>query len=219
MIRVFSSTIALATRFTASCAVRFGRYPYDPDWKSASKIGSRMSLSAPWTTRSRIAGIERTRTFLPPSLGISFFRARMGRYVFEISSSRVLQTVRCLCHLTLASHVVGTVTNSRVPLLHRHYSVSPLLRTHPSPSRRFPTSRFRRLYGSLLRRFPDGARRASPVARHILVIVLSLLPRQSSPPHRSDCDVPCCLRSMTESSASGANDFEATSAFTFVTAR
>jgi hypothetical protein len=88
-------------------------------------------------------------------------------------------------------------------LLHRHYSVSPLLRTHPSPSRRSPISRCRRLYGSLLRRFRDGARRVSPVARHILVIVLSPLPRQSVPPHRSDCDGPCCLRSMIESSASG----------------
>jgi hypothetical protein len=75
MMRVFSSTIARATRATASCAVRFGRYPNDPGWKSASKIGSRMSFNAPWTTRSRIAGIERTRTFLPPSFGISFFRA------------------------------------------------------------------------------------------------------------------------------------------------
>ena len=28
-------------------AVRFGRYPYDPDWKSASKIGSRISFIAP----------------------------------------------------------------------------------------------------------------------------------------------------------------------------
>src|SRR5215813_12985622 len=90
MIRVFPSMIAWSTWRTASCAVRFGRYPYDPDWKSASKIGSRISLSAPWTTRSRIAGIDRTRTFLPPSLGISFFRARLGRYVFETSSS-------CIC--------------------------------------------------------------------------------------------------------------------------
>ena len=40
----------------------------------AAKIGSKMSLTAPCTTRSRIAGIERTRT-LPPSLGISRFRA------------------------------------------------------------------------------------------------------------------------------------------------
>jgi hypothetical protein len=93
------------------------------------------------------------------------------------------------------------------------------LRAHPSPSRRSPISRFSRLYGSLLRRFRSGARRASPVARCILVIVLSLLPRQSVAPHRSDCDAPCCLRSITESSASGANIFEATCAFTFVTAR
>jgi hypothetical protein len=45
--RVFCSTIAWATRLTAACAVRLGRYPYDPDWKSASKIGSRISFSAP----------------------------------------------------------------------------------------------------------------------------------------------------------------------------
>src|SRR5882762_10181583 len=89
MILVFSVTIASATRLTASCAVRFGRYPYDPGWKSASKIGSRMSLSAPWTTRSRIEGIDRTRTFVPPSFGISFFRARMGRYVLVTNSSRI----------------------------------------------------------------------------------------------------------------------------------
>src|SRR5437879_9372902 len=77
-----------------------------------------------------------------------------------------------------------------------------------SPFYRFPVFR---LYGfSMLRRFRDGARRASPVARHILVIVLSLLPRQSVAPHQSDCDVPCCLRSTTESSASGVNIFGAT---------
>src|SRR5208283_1455410 len=53
-----------ATRLIASCAVRLGRYPNDPGWKSASKTGSSMSLSAPCTTLSRIAGIERTRTFV-----------------------------------------------------------------------------------------------------------------------------------------------------------
>src|SRR6202008_2397705 len=53
-------------RLIESCAVRLGRYPNDPGWKSASKTGSMMSLSAPCTTRSRIAGIDRTRT-LPPS--------------------------------------------------------------------------------------------------------------------------------------------------------
>src|SRR4030095_3359715 len=104
--------------------------------------------------------------------------------------------------------------NSRVPWLNGHYSASPLLRTRPPPSRRSPTSRVRRLYGSLLRRFRGGARRASPVALRILVIVLSLLPRQSVPPHQPDCDVPCCLHSITESSASGVNIFGATYAFT-----
>src|ERR1019366_7655508 len=65
--------------------------------------------------------------------------------------------------------------------LHGHYSASPLLRTPPPPSRRSPISRLRRLYGSLLRRFRGGARRASPVARCIPVIGLSLHPRQSVP--------------------------------------
>src|SRR3954468_1447102 len=46
-----------------------------------------MSLSAPCTTRSRIAGIERTRT-LPPSFGISCLRAGSGWEVCPVSSSR-----------------------------------------------------------------------------------------------------------------------------------
>ena len=50
-------------------------------------MGSRMSLSAPWTTRSRIVGIPRIRTF-PLPLGIAFFRFRCGRYVPWTSSSR-----------------------------------------------------------------------------------------------------------------------------------
>src|SRR4051812_41348164 len=76
--RVFRWAIASATRLIAPCAVRLGRYPNDPGWKSASKTGSSTSLSAPCTTLSRIAGIERTRT-LPPSFGISCFRAGSGR--------------------------------------------------------------------------------------------------------------------------------------------
>src|SRR5450755_1710468 len=104
----------------------------------------------------------------------------------------------------------------------RSTDITPLLRyyepiRHPLAVPRFPG--FCRLYGSLLRRFRRGARRASPVAWYILVIVLSLLPRQSVSPRRSDCDDSCCLRSTTENSASGDNIFEATCAFTFVTAR
>src|SRR5260370_37934203 len=97
--------------------------------------------------------------------------------------------------------------NSGAPSLHGHYSASPLLRTRPSPSRQSLTSRFRRLYSSLLRRFRSGTRRASPVAWRILVIVLSLLPRQSVPPHQPDCDVACCLHSITERSDSAVNIF------------
>ena len=55
---------------------------------------------------------------------------------------------------------------------------------------------------TLLRRFLDGTRTASPVARHVLVTVLPLLPRQSDQPPQSDCDKPCCLRPDTEGSAS-----------------
>src|SRR3954447_26419662 len=65
-----------------------------------------MSLSAPWTTRSRIAGIERTRTLLPPSFGISFFRARMGRYVFETSSSRICSRKLSTPLSSMASNVM-----------------------------------------------------------------------------------------------------------------
>ena len=56
---------------------------------------------------------------------------------------------------------------------------------------------------TLLRRFLDGTRTASPVARHVLVTVLPLPPRRSDLPHQSDCDTPCCLRPNGEGSASG----------------
>ena len=46
----------------------------------------------------------------------------------------------------------------------------------------------------LLRRFLDGTRTASPVARHVLVTVLPLPPRRSDLSRQSDCDPPCCLR-------------------------
>jgi hypothetical protein len=55
----------------------------------------------------------------------------------------------------------------------------------------------------LLRRFLDGTRTASPVARHVLVTVLPLRPRRSNLPPQSDCDRPCCLRPKTGGSASG----------------
>ncbi len=55
----------------------------------------------------------------------------------------------------------------------------------------------------LLRRFLDGTRTVSPVAWHVLVTVLPLLPRRSDAPLRSVCDTPCCLRLERDGSASG----------------
>ena len=49
--------------------------------------------------------------------------------------------------------------------------------------------------------------------------MLWLPPRQCVSPHQSDCCDPCCLRPSPEGSATGARHFEATSAFTSVTAR
>src|ERR1700694_2254879 len=48
---------------------------------------------------------------------------------------------------SLPSPMLETFTNGRVPSLRGHYSASSLLRTQPPPSRLWPTSRFRRLYG------------------------------------------------------------------------
>jgi hypothetical protein len=81
------------------------------------------------------------------------------------------------------------------------------LRTPPSPSRLPPTSRVRRLYGfaapSISRRDEEGFSSCS----RVLVIVLSLSPRQSGPPHQSVCDAPCCLHPTVAGSASGATHF------------
>src|SRR5450432_450716 len=108
---------------------------------------------------------------------------------------------------------VGPLRSTDIAPLHRYYG--PVRHPLAFP----PISRFRRLYGFLLRRFRDGTRRASPVARCILVIVLPLPPRQSVPPHRSVGDVPCSLRPINGGSASEVKSFGVTCAFTFVTAQ
>jgi len=67
-----------------------------------------------------------------------------------------------------------------VPLLPGRYSGSLLIRTLPPPSRllvHFPL--FTVIKPTLLQEFLPGTRRASPVARYILVTVLSLPPRWS----------------------------------------
>src|SRR3954452_992846 len=70
-----------------------------------------------------------------------------------------------------------------------------------SPSIDFPV--FAGYTISLLHRFPSGARTVSPVARHVLATVLSLPPRRSDLPLRSDCGTSCCLRPEPKGSAFG----------------
>jgi hypothetical protein len=112
------------------------------------------------------------------------------------------------------------VMNSRAPWLHGRYSASSLLRAPPPPSRLRPISRWMPVIRpTLLRRFLDGTRTASPVAQRFLVTVLPLPPRRSESTHRSDFVNPCCLRFEAESSASGVDCFGATYGFTCVAAR
>ena len=56
---------------------------------------------------------------------------------------------------------------------------------------------------SVLHQFPSGTKTVSPVARHVLATVLSLPPRRSDIPPRSDCGLPWCLRPQTKGSAFG----------------
>src|SRR5713226_6815455 len=56
---------------------------------------------------------------------------------------------------------------------------------------------------TLLRRFRAGTRRASPVALHVLVTVLSLPPRRGEHPYRSVFGCSCGLRPPVEGSALG----------------
>ena len=72
-----------------------------------------------------------------------WFSLRLGVY----PPSQVLQTAGRFYHVAPASHFDQGTAPSRVPLLHRHYPASSLIRTHPPPSRLRPTSRGHRLYG------------------------------------------------------------------------
>src|SRR3990170_8202165 len=120
----------------------------------------------------------------------------------------------------LPSVLSEALPNSRAPSLRGRYPASSLVRAHPPPSRRRPLSRVLRLYGlpcsadfaagrGGLLHWPDVS--WSPCRRSH--------PAGGAPPRQPDCDEPCCLRAETKRSASGAGDFEATSAFTHVTAR
>src|SRR3954462_12064671 len=55
--------------------------------------------------------------FLAPSLGISFFRARMGRYVFETSSSRICSRKLSTPLSSMASNVTPPIPGAPLLLL------------------------------------------------------------------------------------------------------
>ena len=65
-------------------------------------------LERPRTTRSRMAGIDRTRT-LPPSFGISFFLARSGTYVRSVSSFRICSMYCCAPRASMSSNVTPSM--------------------------------------------------------------------------------------------------------------
>src|SRR5215472_13979050 len=120
---------------------------------------------------------------------------------------------------SLPSRLRETLQSSRVPSLHGRYPTSSLLRTRPPPSRLRSTSRFSRLYD--LPCSGDFAPGRGGL-RQFLGVPLSpccrFHPAEVGMPRRSDFGTPCCLRPTEAGSALGPSPFEATSAFTFVTA-
>src|SRR5271157_1045025 len=121
-----------------------------------------------------------------------------------------------------ANHWTSLSSRPRLPLCWRRYkwqgpfAPRTLLRfiatTDPSAtlssSADFPVSPVIR--PTLLRRFLAGTRRASPVAQHALVTVLSLSPRRGDQSFQSVFAWSCCLRPPVAGSALGLRTFEAT---------
>src|SRR5208283_3375110 len=124
------------------------------------------------------------------------------------SPPQVLQIHGRLCHLVLAFLMVGDATSSRAPLLHGHYSASPLLRTRPPPSRLRSTSRLHRLYD-----LPCSGDFAPGRGGLLQLLGMSLPPccrfhpAEVKEPLRSDFGSPCCLRPTVAGSAFGATHF------------
>src|SRR5271170_6173117 len=120
----------------------------------------------------------------------SRFMGPLGLRLDVYPPPQVLQIDGRLYHLVLAFPYVGGVANGRAPWLRGHYSASSL------------------------QRFLAGTRRASPVARHVLVTVLSLPPRQGNQPYRSVFGWSFCLRLSVAGSALGDIHFRSHNAFT-----
>src|ERR1022692_1019317 len=124
------------------------------------------------------------------------------------SPPQVLQINGRLCHLVLAFLMVGDATSSRAPLLHGHYSASPLLRTRPPPSRLRSTSRLRRLYDlPCSGDFSPGRGGLLQLLGMSLSPCCRFHPAEIEMPRRSDFGTPCCLHPTVAGSALGAIHF------------
>ena len=136
------------------------------------------------------------------------------------SPPQVLQIDGRLCHLVLAFLIEGETANSRVPLLHGHYSASPLLRTHPPPSRLRSFSRLCRLYD-----LPCSGDFSPGRGGLLQLLGMSLPPCCRFHPAEMRCRVSQISAShaafalQLQARPSDPLIFEATCAFTFVTAR
>ena len=131
-----------------------------------------------------------------------------GRFGLRLGVAPPLQVLqpdgRC-CPGTPASRVggglrtVGSLRSSGMP------PPSSLLRTHPPPSRRPPTSRGKLGY----RAYPASAAFATGRGRFLALLAMScvtvppLPPRRSARRHQSECRQPCCLRPGGKDSAFG----------------
>src|SRR5208337_943402 len=159
---------------------------------------------------ARSSSVNGMALFGSAAIRASSFSLRLDVY----SPPQVLQIDGRLCHLVLAFLVVGDVTNSRAPSLHGRYPASTLLRTHPSPSRLRSTSRLSRLYD-----LPCSGDFAPGRGGLLQLLGMSLPPccrfhpAEVKEPHRSDFALRLGAR------PSGLLIFEATFAFTVVTAR
>src|SRR4029077_11786479 len=100
--------------------------------------------------------------------------------------------------------IEGDITNRRAPLLRGRYSASPLIRTHPPPSRRRSISRLSRLYDlPCSGDFSPGRGRLLQLLGMSLSPCCRFHPAEVMVPCRSDFGTPCCLHPTVAVSALG----------------
>ena len=113
---------------------------YIADHASALKV-------SPLTRQLAVISIAHEAKGLPNPAASPLVRATMRGIRRERGSAQRQAKPLLSDHLfAVLAVMVGDATSSRAPLLHGHYSASPLLRTRPPPSRLRSTSRLRGLY-------------------------------------------------------------------------